>query len=103
MRIEPAQNLITGLDTREHPSNKPNAVKNNDTPPQTAQGDRIDISLNSALSITKAISQDEGMSQDLQLNPERVAEIQNRVKSGFYGTNHVIGQSADGILELYSG
>ena len=102
MRIEPTQNLITGLDAREHPLNKPDAIKNNNIPPQNVQGDRIDISLNSALSIAKTIMQSENLLLETKLTPDRISEIQNRAKSGFYGTEHVLGQATEGILELYS-
>ena len=103
MRIEPTQSLITGLDAREHPASKSDAAKNTNIPSQNVQGDRIDISLKSALSIAKSISQGDNLSLETQLNPDRIAEIQNRVNSGFYGTEHVLGQATEGILELYSG
>ena len=103
MRIEPTHNLITGLDPREQQSIRPDAAKDKSTPPPTAQGDRIDISLKSTLSIANNIVEFDNPSVEAQLAPERVAEIQNKIKSGFYSTDHVLGQASDGILDLYSG
>ncbi|RQV99657.1 hypothetical protein EH220_01145 [bacterium] len=103
MRIEPTRNLIAGLDPRENPAHSPDTVKENNIPPPSVQGDRIDIALKSNLSITNLITENSEISRETQLSPERTAEIQTRLKSGFYGTDHVLGQATDGILELYSG
>jgi hypothetical protein len=103
MRIEPTQNLIAGLEVREQSPSRTDTAKNDNIPPETAQGDRIDIGLKSALSIAKAMLEGSQIAPELHLTPERTTEIQNRVKSGFYGTDHVLSQAGDGILELYTG
>lgn len=103
MRIEPTRNLITGLDPRELPGNKSDAAKSDHIPSPTAQGDRIEISLNSELSVTNVVAKNSESSQEMQLTPERISEIQTRINSGFYGSDHVLGQATQEILELYSG
>jgi anti-sigma28 factor (negative regulator of flagellin synthesis) len=102
MRIEPAQNLIAGLDPREVGNTKQETVKNVPERLETAQGDRAEISLKSSLSIFNESAAEAGQLNDAQLSADRVAEIQQKVRSGFYKTDHAIGRAADGILELYS-
>jgi anti-sigma28 factor (negative regulator of flagellin synthesis) len=102
MRIESAQNLSNGLDPREISSAKPEASKNVPERLETAQGDRVEISLKSSLSILNESAEQAGQLNDIQLNSQRVAEIQQKVRSGFYKADYAIGRAADGILELYS-
>jgi anti-sigma28 factor (negative regulator of flagellin synthesis) len=102
MRIEPSQNLISGIDPREAGNTKPETLKNVSERLETAQGDRAEISLKSSLSIFNESAAQSGQALDVQLSSDRATEIQQKVRSGFYKTDLAIGRAADGILELYS-
>jgi hypothetical protein len=102
MRIEPNQSLIAGVDSRETSNAKPDPLKNVPDRLETAQGDRAEISLSSSLSIANELASDSLNLAEVKLNADRVSEIQQRVKSGFYNTDHALNRAVDGILELYS-
>jgi len=102
MRIEPAQSLISGIDAREAGNAKPEHLKNVPDRLETAQGDRAEISLSSSLSIANELRSGNQKLSEVKLSADRVSEIQQRVKSGFYSTDLALNRAVDGILELYS-
>jgi len=102
MKIDPSKNLISNLDPRTQSTDKSELQSGKVQKRETPQGDRVDISINRKIINVNDLSSEAAQATSEQLDADRIAEIRQRVQSGFYGTDTALRGAADGILELFS-
>ena len=102
MKVNDLQSVVQGLD--------PRVLRRPDKPPdkpapaslESADGDSLDVNLATHVSERAAMNATDSSQDTSTLDPSRVAEIRDRIQSGFYNSPSVLADSVDRMLSFYS-
>ncbi|MBU0509639.1 hypothetical protein KKH27_12500 [bacterium] len=102
MKVPDIQGVVRGLDPRQ--SVKPDRRSESDHPHnvRTADGDSLDVGLSARIMAASKEVLEESAAHDPELSVNRLAEIHERLRSGFYDRPDLIESTGQRILDFYA-
>jgi len=102
MKVNDLHSVVQGIDPRGIRKPDKSADKLPNPTQESADGDSLDVTLSNHLSARSAATAAEASDETSALSPSRVAEIRDRVQSGFYNSPAVLADTATRLLSFYA-
>jgi anti-sigma28 factor (negative regulator of flagellin synthesis) len=103
MKVNDLHSAIRGVDARDLARTaRGNSEKTPAPARESADGDSLELTLSAQLSAGSASESETSSHVESALTDNRLAEIQSRIKSGFYSQPGTLADTADRILSYYS-
>lgn len=102
MKVPDVHQVVHGLDAVRQGRSAPAPATPSSSETRNADGDRLDVSLSSRImGVSKDIAES-AAALEPELSTERLEEIQQRIRTGFYDADDQLDDTGQRILDFYA-